>query len=260
MSANAKSRRLATQAWVDLYEHAPPELRSELGVEVVVEANDVALVCPGLDHVFFNRASGKLGDRWRDLYAARGVRRFFVEVERREDGPAGLERFHRDWDRFHRPLGRDDTAGERETDEALRRATTRDRDAIGALFEDCFDMPRGAGLLLTSPIGRDAWCTLVAERAGEVVAAGFAFAQASGVYLAIAAVAPHARGQQLQRSLMRARLSWAVSRGCTFAATETGVPVDRQPNPSHDNMRRIGFEVVGGTSHFALPATRWGRD
>lgn len=255
MSANEDAKQLAAAAWVDLYNRAPPELRGELGVEVLAEPRGVALICPGIDHVFFNRASDAFCESWADLYVRRGVRRFFVEVERGESGPAGLERFHRDWDRFHRRLSAGDDVV---SDPTLRRASPRDSEAVGALFETCFDMPTGAGRLLTSAIGHEAWCTLVAERAGEILAAAFAFARARGVYLALAAVAPHARGQGLQRSLMRGRLSWAVARGCSFAATETGVAVGQEPNPSHENMRRLGFEVVGGTTHFALPGTRWG--
>jgi tetratricopeptide (TPR) repeat protein len=38
----------------------------------------------------------------------------------------------------------------------------------------------------------------------------------------------------------------------------TPTPVEGEPNPSHDNMRRLGFEVVGGASHFTMAGTRWG--
>lgn len=251
MDANDDARRLCAAPWIHMFEHAPPALRRELGIEVIEEASGVALVCPGLDHAFFNRAYGA---RWTELYAERGVRRFFVEVERGVDGPSGLERYHRDWDRFCRPLSPDERWTSRG---ALRLAAPADRDTVGALFESCFDMPKGAGRLLTSVIGDEAWCTLVAERDGEVVAAGFAFAQAEGVYLAIGAVAPHARGRGIQRDLIAARLSWAIARGSTFATTETGIAIAGEANPSSDNLRRAGFEVVGGTSHFTLPGTRW---
>ena len=53
---------------------------------------------------------------------------------------------------------------------------------------------------------------------------------------------PEQRGKGGQGALLAARIEAAAEAGCEVVVTETGEPVDGQPNGSYRNIVRAGFE------------------
>jgi GNAT superfamily N-acetyltransferase len=79
----------------------------------------------------------------------------------------------------------------------------------------------------------------LAEEAGEPAGVALCSAEGGVAWLSGAGVLPSLRGRGIQEALVRARLGWAVSRGCDVAAaaTEPGTPSQR-------TLERCGFRVA----------------
>ena len=61
-------------------------------------------------------------------------------------------------------------------------------------------------------------------------------------WIGIGATVPEHRGKGGQSALLAARIQAAAEAGCEVVVTETGEPVDGQPNGSYRNIVRAGFE------------------
>jgi GNAT superfamily N-acetyltransferase len=120
-----------------------------------------------------------------------------------------------------------------------------------------FDLPKEAGPFFAAGIGLAGWDYFVAEEEREVVAASAIYSRGGRAYLPFAATAPEARRQGCQRALMAARLKRAQRLGCVHVFTETGMPVEGEPNSSYRNMLRVGFDELHVRDNFAPEDSRW---
>ena len=79
----------------------------------------------------------------------------------------------------------------------------------------------------------------LAEQAGAAVAVALSSAEGGVAWLSGAGVLPASRGGGLQEALVRARLGWALSRGCDVAASAT-----EPGTASQRTLERCGFRAA----------------
>ncbi len=79
----------------------------------------------------------------------------------------------------------------------------------------------------------------LAEEAGVAVAVALSSAEGGVAWLSGAGVLPASRGHGLQEKLVRARLAWALSRGCDVAASAT-----EPGTASQRTLERCGFRAA----------------
>ena len=79
----------------------------------------------------------------------------------------------------------------------------------------------------------------LAEQSGAAVAVALSSAEGGVAWLSGAGVLPASRGRGLQEALVRARLGWALSRGCDVAASAT-----EPGTASQRTLERCGFRVA----------------
>ncbi len=104
------------------------------------------------------------------------------------------------------------------------------------------EMIRDFGLIFASSVGATA---MIAELAGEPIAAGLVFIENGVALLAGASTIPTARKQGAQSALLAARLQHAVQHGCELAMM-CALP----GSPSQRNAQRNGFQI-------AYTRTKW---
>lgn len=260
------SESIERDAWIDLFQAAPPHTRAALGLEVARAGGAVALTASRAETPMLNRAIGAGAGALAavaDHYTRRGVRRYFVQVHRgaeqdandRAARAAGLVRYRRAWAKFLR--GADPAPSIAAPPLDLAPATAADGDAVGALFCAVFDLPGDVAPMIAATIGRPRWDVWVARDDGAVVAFGLLYATGGVGYLAGAGTAASHRRRGAQGALMAARVDRAVQRGCRWLASETGEAVPGDPQHSYRNMLKCGFQVVGIRDNYAPAGMIW---
>jgi GNAT superfamily N-acetyltransferase len=78
----------------------------------------------------------------------------------------------------------------------------------------------------------------------DLVAAATLFTHGDAAEFAGAATLPGHRGRGAQSALLARRIADATAAGCTVLSAETGKPAEGTRNPSLENLRRAGFEVL----------------
>ena len=93
--------RVEREAWVDLYNAAPDQMRSLIGIRVEEIGTAAALILSTIDYPDFNRVIGlgvdepateQILDRFLELYRAAGIRKFLIHV-----APTARPANLRDW-------------------------------------------------------------------------------------------------------------------------------------------------------------------
>lgn len=239
----------------DLYAAAPPELRNR--VEDVGGAT--LLVAPTLPVTYFNRVIG-LGNRAaasagdieaiRRTYTAASIASHWVHViPSAQPSTLGswLEQAgysmppRRSWAKFLRDV---DSPPSVRTEFLLREAVPADARPVADVITIAYGMPPIIGPWFAALVGRAGWRVWVAESEGRIVATGSIFIQGDRGWLGVGATLAEFRGHGAQSALLAARIRAANEHGCRVIGTETGEPVDAEPNPSLDNIVRAGFVKV----------------
>jgi GNAT superfamily N-acetyltransferase len=235
------------EAFRDFYAAAPPELGA--GMKAIGSALCLRLE-PLSSVTMFNRALGLgIGEPARDeqLDAALGFLQgvqAYVTVAPEAAPPDLGERLaarglapDRGWTKFSRS-----TAAPPQASTGLR----VERDERGEAFAEAaahgFELPDlFLGWLRRLP-GRDSWQCFVAFDGDVPAAAGALFVTGKVGWVGIGATVPARRGKGGQSALLAARIQAAAEAGCEVVVTETGAPVEGQPNGSYRNIVRAGFE------------------
>jgi GNAT superfamily N-acetyltransferase len=262
-----RSEGIERDAWRDLYRGAPHSLRRELGLAVVELGGATVLSATGADHLLLNRAVG-LGtapgavNQVLEHFERRSIPRFWVHMGsdlRYSPLPAllkerGIAPYPRSWMKFVR---RADPVDEVPCTLEIRPAAREDRSRVGQVLASGFDLPEHAAPLLAVGLGRAGWDYFVATDGANVVAAAATYRRGEDGYLAFASTLPAARRRGGQRALMAARLELSRRLGCRQVFTETGMPVEGEPNSSYRNILRVGFDELHVRDSFAPEGTRW---
>jgi GNAT superfamily N-acetyltransferase len=266
------AERVEQQAWKDIVDAAPPDLRSALGL-VAEERNGVLLVAaPGTSHLLLNRVIGlgrqapatdaqiqALIERFDRL----GVNEYWVHVcpyarpsrLGRHLQLHGLHPYRRSWVKM---LGRIPRTSPQRTAVHVRTATAEDGAAVASILGLGFDMEQRCAELFVPLIERSGWKILVAEIEGQIAAAAGLYIHGDTGYLAFAATRPEWRRHGAQQSLIEARIHAAGQAGCRWIASETGFPLlATEISPSYHNMLRAGLRPVSIRDNYAPPGTQW---
>jgi GNAT superfamily N-acetyltransferase len=255
-------------AYRDMFAAAPAELAS-LGLETREVAGATMLMAPGLPTPLFNRVIG-LGnsqpasedaiERIADSYRKAGVRSWWMHLSpgaRPASLAATLERRG-----FVRPargawvkMLRDDAAApEVRSGLEIRQARAGEGQAFGEALCTAFDMPAKMAAWFARLSTRPDWRAVAAIEQGRVIGGGLLHLQDRFAWLGAGGVLPEARGRHVHRALMALRIRLAIEAGRSRVTTETGEPVDGEPNPSLRNMTACGFTQVFTRLNLAAPA------
>jgi GNAT superfamily N-acetyltransferase len=260
-----RSESIERAAWSDLYRRAPRRVRRMLGLQVEKRGEATFLSASRVDHLLLNRAIGVRSDGVAaavEHFARRNIGRFWVHMGshlRYSELPAllrerGITPYPRSWMKFVRRAA---PVEEAECELRIRPARQDDAARAGEILALGFELPKEAGPLLAAGIGVDGWDYFVAEDEDGLVAASAIYTRGDDGYLAFAATRPEARQRGCQRALMAARLERAERRGCRQVFTDTGMPVEGEPNSSYRNILRVGFDELHVRDNFAPEGSRW---
>jgi hypothetical protein len=257
------------EAFVAMWEAAPPGLRERLGLRIEKVADAVLLVAPGLPTPMFNRAIG-LG--MRDRTSVRDVQAI-AEVFR----AAGCKGWWLHWNPLAEPASLSEeiealgfTLPARSswakmlrgpeappaiaTDLRIAPAAPAQAEDVARVAVQSFEMPpfmvEWLQQLRTGP-----WRMYAVTDGGAVVGGGCLYLRGPAAWLGVAAVAPSHRRRGGQGALMARRIADAAAAGAVHIVTETGEPTSAgEANPSLANMRRCGFRTVASRLNYAAPA------
>lgn len=254
-----RAERIERKAFEDVLEAVPPACRLELGLKTRQLGSALVVASSGTPDPVFNRTLG-LGveepvteDALEEAVALlRGHAggRFFVQLHpdsapRRRLGAwlhrLDLRRYHRGWMRLVR-----DCESVPESPTRLRIASVSRGEAavFGAIFARGFELPEALGQVAAALVGRPRWRCFLAYDGTLPVGTGACFVDGANAWLGFGATLAEARGRGAQSALLAARVAAARDAGCSLVASETGEPVGGTPNPSGDNMQRLGFRVA----------------
>ena len=274
--------RRALAQWIeqsalhDLFAAASPALRARTGLFVTRSPGLLCFGAPGVPSLIVNRVfldGAALGASGSALPAAalpgalhryerRGVDRYLLHVCAQADQlaaqhalhAAGLRPYHRAWVK----LARDDQpVAEVEAPLEVDLCRLAEAEAFAALVTQAFGVAPDTAPLLVALVQRPRWHVYVARDRGVPVAAGALFVQGEVAHLGLGATSAAYRGQGLQRALLARRLRTAHALGCRMVASETGVALPGEPNPSYDNLRALGLQVLETRTNYVRPGTSW---
>lgn len=271
MNALEAARRaddIEAAAFADLWDAAPAPLRDRLGLAVHRVADATLLLAPGLPTPMFNRAIG-LGLRREadaqaldDLQAAcraAGVRAWWLHWNPHA-APAGFDAAlaargftappRRLWAKMLRPAA---GAPPVATSLVLSPADAATAAATARSIASAFEMPPFMADWLQALHGRPRWRLLSLRDGDAVVGGGCLFVDGDTGWLGMGAVLASHRRRGGQRALLARRIADAAAAGARWVVTETGLPVDNEPNPSLANIRAAGFDCVAERANWAAP-------
>jgi GNAT superfamily N-acetyltransferase len=122
-----------------------------------------------------------------------------------------------------------------------------DREAWAAVQIEAFgfDDPDGRMAEMLRSIGRIEGITAYGAWDGDLlVGTGALFVDGEAGQLVSGATRPEYRGRGAQSALLARRTQDALAAGCRQVFAETGKPADGEHNPSLENLRRAGYEVI----------------
>jgi GNAT superfamily N-acetyltransferase len=136
----------------------------------------------------------------------------------------------------------------------VRKATARDTETVASVVCSAFGMPASIAPWFGALVERPKWHVWVAEDRERIVATGALFVEADTAWLGVGGTLADQRGQGAHNALIATRIAAAADLGCRIIATETGEPVQAEPNPSLANLRRAGFVQVCSRLNFEASA------
>jgi hypothetical protein len=239
-----------------IYAAAPSGLASSLGIRTAEVEGATLLIASGIPDPFFNRAIG-LGvhrpateaalDRVIAVYRAAGCSNWWLHLT-----PGAQPEALAGWltaRGFAPPARRSWAKMLRGTEPPPRFASAlKVREAKATEFAATADaicraygMPPAFVPWFESLSRRRNWRTYAALDGDEVVGAGLLYLDRTHAWLGAGGVRREYRGRNAHRQLMALRIADAIAAGCTRITTETGEPVNDEPNASLANMQRCGF-------------------
>jgi GNAT superfamily N-acetyltransferase len=237
------------EAFRDLYAAAPPELgarTTEIGGALCLRLDPLSTVtmfnrvlCLGLEAPTTEEQLDQALDFLEGVQAYVTVA---PEAEPQDLGERlearGLPR-DRGWTKFVRSV-----SDSPRTSTELRVERDESGEAFGEAAQRGFEVPQFFRDWLSRLGARKSWQCFVAYDGDAPAAAGALFVAGRVGWVGIGATVPEHRSRGGQSALLAVRIEAAAAAGCELVVTETGEPVDGQPNGSYRNILRAGFEPV----------------
>ncbi len=247
------------EAFRDMYAAAPEQFRGMTGMRCVESGGGTVLLAPGIPITMFNRTialgvSREASESDLDAVIATsreaGCRNFWIHLNPFARPPALnhwlLERGlkvakRRTWakmlhDGASAPIVR--------TSLAIREVGADHADALASVLVKAFEMPPFFDAWFRALVGRPNWHAIAGFDGDRVVCGGLLYRGRDLAWLGVGGTLPEFRGRAGQRAVMAERIRIALQHGIRNIVTETGEPVDGEPNPSLLNMQRCGFRQV----------------
>ena len=266
----ARAEQIELDAMRDLFAAPTTELAGELGLFTGVVGGAWAFGAAAIPDVVFNRVIG-LGvfgaaraddlDRIAEGYAAAGVDRYLVHAAPHPQPPelsawleaAGYRPFRRAWAKFARKAQwLDPPGGGGASLAAVEIGPERAAD-FARIVTEVFGLPEPVSGLIAALPGRPSWiCNLVTD-GGRPIASAAMFARGRDAWLGFGATLGSARGRGAQTLLLARRVSDAARLGVTDVFTETGEAVEGEPQPSYNNILKVGFKRAYSRANLVPP-------
>jgi hypothetical protein len=266
------SESIEAEAWEDMFGAMPAPMADATGARVLRLADAILLVAPGIPNTQFNRAVGLGGtspasardvDAVVDAFDRAGAKAFLVHTSEATHERAATEALLRalglvtfaarpTWAKCLRgtsaPPDAPTTLSLREVDHA---EATRLAEVLIAAHE----MPATMVPFAAALVGRPRWRAYAAYDGDEMVGGGVMYVSGARAWLGLGGTLSTHRGRGGQKAIMARRVADAIAAGVTAIATETGEPVNDEPNPSLANMKWCGFDVVGSRANWVGAAS-----
>lgn len=261
---HAACEAIERQAFQDVFDAAPSELRRALGWQVTEVEGALVSIAAEAPSILFNRTLDLGTERpatreaVQDIcrrYREAGIGRFFLNVGRDAKPPAlrdwlaeeGLQPQRR-WMKFVRGP---EPAPLADTVFRIGAVGTSECAAFGRVVADAFDLGEAAAGLIPPLVGRRGWHLYGAFAGDTLVATGALFLRDGIAYLDFGATAPAYRRKGAQGALLAARLNAARDLGATTIFTMTGEAVPGDPQHSYHNIERAGFRPLHARENYA---------
>ncbi len=268
---NAQARiadDIEAAAYRDMYAAAPNELVRAFALRSMDSDGATILMANGIPDPVFSRVIG-LGNRGNfcdeqidtmiAAYRQAGISRYWVHINpivAPNDFPWRLEQRgfrapkRRSWAKMIRDA---EPAPQIDTDLTVRLAATREHVTASQAIATAFGMPPPFALWVQNMAARASWTLVIVLDDSRIVGGGLLYIENKLAWLGLGGVLPDARRRNAHRGMMALRIAIAVERGCTHIVTETGEPMNNEPNPSLRNMYRCGFTRVCSRLNLASP-------
>lgn len=112
------------------------------------------------------------------------------------------------------------------------------------IFGNVFGLSPEIRPLFTGTMGKPGWHHYLGYDGVVPVATGVMYLKNGVAWLGIGSTHSDFRNRGGQSALIARRLTDALSLGCQWFVTETGMDTSEQPSPSYRNMLRAGFKVA----------------
>jgi len=249
------SEQLERKALQSLHQHCSPDLRADLGLDLI-EVEDGLVACSSTDYsILLNRVAG-LGvhksvtvDALRqvqEIYASRGIANYFLHIypdsleadaQQMLDGEDFDKR--RGWMKF---CAKDPQPRTAETELRVEQVGVDKSEDFGRIVCNAFGMSDLSIPLLASLANDDRWKLFVSYDGDQAAGAGAIFIEGNMGWIEWGATDPDFRRRGSQAAIMAARLNLASEMGVDYVFTETGEEVEGDPQHSYKNILKAGFE------------------
>ena len=243
------------EAVKSMYTSASNQSIRECGLGLAATGGALVALAANTDVLGLNRVIG-LGlkrqvtaadlDQVLDLYDARQVSRFFIQVNPIAEAtglPELLQglgfRHYNNWVKLHRDGGSSPPV---ETGFELRRIGPDEAAAFGTLVTSCFDWPRHAIAWVADLVGQPGWRHYMAYDRSKPIATGAFYSNGEGsAWIDFAATLPEYRGRGAQSALLSRRIRDAAELGCRRFVVETAEDTAERDSPSFRRVLAFGF-------------------
>ena len=184
-------------------------------------------------------------DEIKRIYADAGIARFFLHVipqllrpeSQRLLGDCGFKRY-RGWMKFKRG---DANVEPVDTDLEVRRIGPHEAAGFAGIAAPAFDMTPASQPVIAALANDPDWHLFMSFDDSRPAGTGAIYIKGSLAYTDWAATHPDFRRRGSQTAILNARISDALSAGCTTIVTMTGEAVPGDPQHSYSNILKRGF-------------------
>jgi GNAT superfamily N-acetyltransferase len=265
----ARAEQIEIDATRDLFDAPSTEVAGELGLLTGIVGGAWAFGSRAITDIIMNRVIG-LGvfgaarrddlDRIADGYGAAGIDRYLVHVAPQAQPAeiaswleaAGYRPFRRAWAKFGRKAEWLDAPGPA-TLAAVEIGPERAAD-FARIVTEVFGLPEAASRLVAALPGRPSWICYLATDSGTPIASAAMYTRGRDAWLGFGATDPAARGRGAQKLLLSRRISDAARLGASDVFTETGEAVEGEPQPSYQNILKVGFKRLYSRANLVSPS------